>query len=290
MPCDYRLYPSLLDKFQSLIDYEQETEQPWNIVSEAAHKNGKHLDKEVGDYILSPDEMYVKIEKELIDQINRCPKEPNEAADKGTAFNEIVDCLIENRKSSREDISIHSEKIGESQTAIIADMNGFRFVYDTKFCKEAARYFTGALTQYFCQATIETKYGVVELYGYIDEWLPNKICDIKTTSNYTFGKFENKWQRYVYPYCCIESGATTEVDEFEYTVYVWNRTPILTATQYKEVYTYRHKQATEKIREIVERFIWWLNTRKHLITDNKIFGKENANGYVGAPIEKEKLK
>ena len=287
---NYQIYPSLLDKFQSLIDYEIEAEQPWNLVSETAHKNGKHLDKEVGDYILSPDEMYYKIEAELIDSINRVDREPSEAADKGTCFNEIVDCLIENRKSSRSDIEIHSEKLDDNTTAIIAEMDGFSFAYDAKFCKEVANYFKGAITQHYCSANIFTKYGDVKLYGYIDEWLPNRICDIKTTSSYTFGKFENKWQRYAYPYCCIESGETTQVDEFEFTIFVWNKTPLLTATMYKEVYTYRHKQATEKLRAIIEHFIWWLNTRKLFITDKRIIGGVNEDNYVGTPINVELLK
>lgn len=287
---NYCIYPSLLDKFQSLIDYEQEAEQPWNIVSENAHKLGKHLDKEVGDYVLSPDEMYYKIEGELIDTINRVDGVPSEAADKGTCFNEIVDCLIENRKSSRSDIEIHSEKLDDNTTAIIAEMDGFRFAYDAKFCKEVANYFSGAITQHFCKAPIWTKYGDVEIYGYIDEWLPNRICDIKTTSSYTFGKFENKWQRYAYPYCCVESGETTQVDEFEYTIFVWGKSPLLTATMYKEVYTYRHKQATEKLRAIIEHFIWWLNSRKQYITNQRIFGGVNPDGYVGTPIDVELLK
>lgn len=287
---NYRIYPSLLDKFQSLIEYEQEAEQPWNIVSENAHKLGKHLDKEVGDYVLSPDEMYYKIEGELIDTINRVDGVASEAADKGTCFNEIVDCLIENRKSSAPDIEIHSEKLDDNTTAIIAEMDGFRFAYDAQFCKDVAKYFKGAISQHFCKAPIITKYGEVEIYGYIDEWLPNRICDIKTTSYYTFGKFENKWQRYAYPYCCIESGETTQVDEFEYTIFVWNKSPLLTATMYKEVYTYRHKQATEKLRAIIEHFIWWLNSRKQYITNQRIFGGANPEGYVGTPINVELLK
>lgn len=290
MSHNYCIYPSLLDKFQSLIDYEQEAEQPWNIVSENTHKQGKHLDKEVGDYILSPDEMYYKIEAEMIDSINRVDGIPSEAADKGTCFNEIVDCLIENRKSSRSDIEIHSEKLDDNTTAIIAEMDGFRFAYDAKFCKEVANYYKGAITQHLCKASILTKYGDVLIYGYIDEWLPNRICDIKTTSYYTFGKFENKWQRYAYPYCCIESGETTQVDEFEFTIFVWNKTPLLTAQMYKEVYTYRHKQATEKLRAIIEHFIWWLNTRKHFITNKRIFGGQNDKDYIGTPIDIELLK
>lgn len=287
---DYRIYPSLLDKFTQLVDYELEAEQPWNIVSENAHKNGRHLDKGVGDYILTPDEMYTKIEAELIDMINRVERSPSEAADKGTCFNEIVDCLIEHRASSRDDVEIHSQKIDDNTTAIVAQTHGFTFAFDASFCKEVARYFKGALTQRICESSIITKYGEVGLYGFIDEWLPTRICDIKTTSQYTFGKFENKWQRHVYPYCCIESGDTTTVGEFEFTVIVWDKSsPLLRGNIYKEIYTYNHKRSTEKIREGVEHFLRWLNYRKHLITDKRIFGGQNPEGYKGTPIDINKL-
>mgnify|MGYP006992075337 CR=1 FL=1 len=55
-------------------------------------------------------------------------------------------------------------------------------------------------------------------------------------------------------------------------------------------YTYRHKQATEKLRAIIEHFIWWLNLRKQYITDQRIFGGVNPEGYVGTPIDVELLK
>lgn len=278
---DFRIYPSLLDKFQQLVDYEIEAEQSWNIVSEYAKAQGRHPDKEVGDYILSPDEMYRKIEAELIDTINRVPHRPSEAADKGTAFNEIVDCLIEKRKSSRDDIVIYSTS---DKSAIVAEINGFSFAFDTAFCRNAARYFSGAIPQYLAKAQLPTKYGDVELYGYVDELLPTRVCDIKTTSAYSFGKFERKWQRHLYPYCLIVNGDATQIDEFEYTVFKWNNTPILTADLYKEVYTYNHKKSTEALRDVCEYFIYWLLKRKNFISDRRIFGGENAPDYVGKPI------
>lgn len=289
MQPDYRIYPSLLDKFQSLIDYELEAEEPWNIVSDNMHRNGRHPGKETGDYILSPDEMYTKIEAELIDSINRCPKGPMEAADKGTAFNEIVDCLIEHRKSSRDDCLIHSERIDSSTTAIVAGINGFTFAFDAAFCKEVAAYFKGAIPQYFTSATITTRYGDVELYGFIDEWMPSRICDIKTTSSYTFGKFGRKWQRHVYPYCVIESGMASHVDEFEYTAIQWDKAPILKGKIYREIYSYNHRKSTEQLREMAERFIHWLLFRKGLITDRRVFGGDNPEGYAGTPIDRTLL-
>lgn len=286
---DYRIYPSLLDKFQSLIDYELEAEEPWNTVSDNAHRNGKYLDKETGDYILSPDEMYTRIEAELIDTINRCPRVPVEAADKGTAFNEVIDCLIENRRSSRDDCRIHSERLDSATTAIIAEINGFTFAYDAAFCKEVAAYFKGSIPQYLTSAILPTRYGNVELYGFIDEWMPSRICDIKTTSSYTFGKYGRKWQRHVYPYCCIESGMTSQVDEFEYTVVQWDRNPVLKGKIYREVYTYDHRKSAERLTGMAERFIHWLNFRKAFITDSRIFGGENPQGYAGTPIDRTLL-
>lgn len=280
---DYRIYPSLLDSFQRLVDYELVADEPWNIVSEAAHKSGEYLDKEVGDYKLSPDEMYRKLECELINSINRCPRDPSEAADKGTAFNEIVDCIIEHRGCNRDDCNIHSEPVGTGKV-IIAEINDFRFIFDENLCREVANYFSGALTQQLVSAILPTKYGDVELYGYVDEWKHDVIYDIKTTSNYSFGNYERKWQRHVYPYCAINSGMATEVSEFEYTVVQLAKTSPITGTMYREAYTFDLQASTIALTRHCEHFISWLLNHKELITDQRIFGGENAPGYVGTPI------
>lgn len=291
---NYRIYPSLLIAFQKLLDYEQVAEEDWNKVSEAAHNRGEYLDKEVGDYKLDPDEMYLKLECDLLDSINRIDGEYGEAADKGTAFNEIVDALIERRKSNREDCKIYSA-IDEAGIKVIrADIHDYSFDFDIALCKQAANFFKGSVTQYLAQASINTAYGTVLLYGYIDEWVGNKMYDIKTTSNYSWGKFEKGWQRYVYPYCVIEAGDTTEVDSFTYWVVEWaknNESNIITAKGiYKEEYTYNHQEATEKIREMCECFIEWLNARKEFIQDKRIFGGKNPPNWHGQPTDIETLK
>lgn len=137
---DFQIYPSLLIKFQDLLDYERVAEEDWNKVSEAALKRGEYPGCEVGDYKLTPDEMRTKIEVELINSINRVEHEPNEAADKGTAFNEIVDCLIENRKSSREDCKIYSTYNVFHSRVIRAEINGFTFDFDIALCKGLPRH------------------------------------------------------------------------------------------------------------------------------------------------------
>lgn len=274
---DYRIYPSLLDKFQDLLDYEIVADEPWN-------KSGD-------DYKLTPDEMYYKIEAELIDMINRVEGVPIEAADRGTAFNEIVDCLIEKKPCRRKDMKIRSCKATDTQTVIIAEINGFTFVYDADFCKEVAARFPGSLTQYLCEGEMQTSRGRVLLYGYLDEWVGNKLYDLKTTGYYSFGKFERKWQRHTYPWCVIESGMATEIESFEYTVVVFPKgQAILKGEIYPEVYTYDHAQSTALLRAHIEAFIDWLESRRKYITNPRIFGGKLPEGYVGIPIDINLLK
>jgi hypothetical protein len=275
----YRLYPSLLDKFQQYLNYEEEAEEAWNKVND--------------EYKLTPDEMALSIEAELINSINRCPREASEAADRGTAFNEIVDCLIHHTQCSRDDMTITTGTAANGTAVITASLNGFTFVFERALCQEVADMFPDALSQFLCRSYMNTAYGVVELYGYIDEWMPTRICDIKTTSQYKFGKYGRKWQRHLYPYCVINSGQTDKVDEFEYTVVTLKSptkaAPYITGTVYREVYTYRHALTVEVLRRHVEAFLSWLNTRRAFITDQRIFGGVNPEGYVGEKIEIKNL-
>ena len=277
---DYAFYPSLLQKYQDLLDYELIAEQDWNKDPE-------------GDYRLTPDEMYLKLEAELIDSINRVAHEPNEAADKGTAFNEIVDCLIEGRGCGRDDMVVMSMKRPDGRKIVKADMNVFHFEFDLELCKDVASRFPGSLTQYFADAVMPTSRGNVRLYGYIDEWVGNRIVDLKTTSRYEWGKFEKGWQRHVYPWCVIEMGVATEIESFTYFVVEWayqaKGAPITAKGIYEETYTYDHEESGRKIREMCERFIGWLESRREFITDRRIFGGENPEGWHGEPVDKERL-
>lgn len=259
----YRIYPSLLDKFQKFLDSDLVAEEFWNRDSE-------------GKYKLTLEEISNQLEQELIDSINRVGKVPSEAADKGTAFNEVIDCLIESRKSEREDMTICSFRDDENPF-IEAVYNKFIFRYDWDLCRKVAAIFKGCVPQYSCLATLETRYGEVELYGYVDYIGMDRICDLKTTKNYTFGNYKHYWQRYVYPFCMVESGEMQEVSEFEFTIVEWKerKEKPICGEIFKEVYTYSHEESKQKIKEICEHFIGWLESRRDRITDKKIFGGEN---------------
>ena len=263
----YRFYPTLLGIYQRYLQSEIAAEDFTNVDAE-------------GNYRLTPDQIAEQREEELLACVNRVKSETTEAQAKGTAFNEIIDCLVNNRKSSREDTEIKSVRDNEDKPfAIETTTDGFTFLFDIDTCKRAAEYFAGCIPQYYCKADLQTKYGIVELYGYADELHRNKVYDIKTTKSYSFGKYEDGTQKDLYPYCLIESGEMTECASFEYTVFVpsggTSRTPLITMTMYKEVYDYNHAKATARLRELCEGLIEWLEAHRALITDKKIFGGEN---------------
>ena len=280
----YRIYPSVLDKFQKFLDSDLVAEEFWNKDSE-------------GDYKLSPEEMSLQLEQELLDCINRVAHDPSEAADKGTAFNEVIDCIIEHHPCEREDMEIFSsnsfrvldvygnpndpetcdvEHHDECKPNIHVKFNGWDFYYDSFLCRNMAHYFKGCIPQYTCSAILPTIYGDVELYGHVDYINTNKVHDLKTTKNYTFGNYEKYWQRHLYPYCLIESGEMQEVTEFEFTVIKWKerKNEPISGEIYKEAYTYSHKASSKALKGICESFIEWLEANRDKITDKKIFAED----------------
>lgn len=296
---NYAFSPSLLDAFQRMVDtkvedffYQDEAgawHLNWNEAEETLHYSEEEVD--------------ALLKQEFIDKVNKVPTEPSEAASKGTVFNEIIDCLILKRKPTNEGVIIKTirnaedllqarkikavdagslneasdlvKKIGKP--FIYASLDGFEFLFDLQFCLEAAEYFKGSIAQYYTKANIETSKGVVELHGYIDYLRQMKLFDAKTTKRYTFGDFQKKWQRYTYPFTLIESGMMNEVNSFEFTVYLLKggtkTQPLITGTQYREVYTYDHEQARKMLTQQCERVIEFLEANRNLITNPKVFGE-----------------
>lgn len=266
----YRIYPSLLDAYTDYLKSDDIYERYWGFSENPP---------------FSPDEFREKQFHALIDRINRVPFE-SEAADKGTAFNEVVDCLIENRKSNIVQVEriYKKEQEGacdnfgkplyydEYQTneivALRATYNNRQFDFPISLCREFAVYYKGALTQQRVEAILHTCFGDVLVYGVIDELMPLSVHDIKTTGSYYVGKFKDHYQHLVYPYCLVESG--NDIRTFEYNVTDFKNT-------YTETYVFNPERDIPVLRECVEDFIRFLNDNRNLITDTKIFGgKENA--------------
>lgn len=140
--------------------------------------------------------------------------------------------------------------------------------------KEFADYYDGALCQQLCKGTIDTAYGKVELYGYIDYLLPFKVCDLKTTKNYGgMGSFRHHWQHRVYPMCLHQMGC--DVDTFEYNILKWG-TETKPGESFTESYNFNPAIDVPSIREICEQLIRFINTNKDIITDIKVFNLMEA--------------
>ena len=247
---DYLLYATLLDAYTAYASSGELYRQYWGFSEDPA---------------LSEDEFEEKQRLSLIDRINRVPMkwEDSEAADRGTAFNEAVDCIILNRKSEKMDM------FSDRDTGVIrAAYNSRTFVFPISLCREFAGYFSGGLPQVRTEAILPCRYGDVLLYGYIDELMPASVHDIKTTSKYSAGKFRRNWQHIVYPYCLNESG--NRVSDFEYNIAVIKGDKYETFTEH---YAYVPERDIPRLTECVEGLIEFIEANRDLITDRKIFNR-----------------
>lgn len=283
----FKFSPSLLQSFQDFLDCEANYEKFFGHSEEPSLTYAEYEDQKF---------------KELLDRINRVPFE-SEAASKGSCLNEIVDCIIMNTNSTRDDISVKTLKSFERlceegawdmvenkplyydrwfetirQPCIWAKHGDYEFYFDIAFCKRLAEYFKESLCQIYTEAPIETDYGKVLLYGYPDYVRGNMVYDLKTTSKYEFGKYSKYWQRHVYPWTLVESGKMTDVKAFEFTAFAMKggtaRSPLIYGDMYPEVYVYDHQASTEALRGICTHFAEFLIDNRSLVSDTKIFGGE----------------
>lgn len=242
----YNIYATLLDGFQNYLDSGEIYQQFWGF-SEDPQKTEEEFEAEQF--------------QGLIDRINRVPFD-SEAADKGTAFNEVVDCILMGIKSDKMESLSNKE-----ENSITAIFNGRNFVFPLQQTIEYANRFNGASCQVLTEAILPTKYGDVKLYGYIDELLPMSVHDIKTTSKYSAGKFRKHWQKVVYPYCLNANG--NNVTDFEYNIVKFDKNNNFET--FDEYYRYFPERDVKLLTEHVESLIEFIELNRDKITDLKIF-------------------
>lgn len=256
-PLKYLFYATLLDAYQDYMDSDKIYSEYWGFSENPP---------------MTEEEFHEKKRLELIDRINRVPFD-SEKADRGTAFNEIVDCLILNKKSDKMQIDrITDINDNTLVTGLRACYNNRQFTFPVALCREFASYYKGALTQVYTEAMLPTRYGDVQLYGYIDELMPASIHDIKTTGKYTAGKFKSHWQKIVYPYCLQSEG--NNVSDFEYNVLLVNeRAHGDIYETFTEHYAYDAGRDVPLLTAHAESLIEFIEFHRALITDRKIFNK-----------------
>ncbi|MFI3322605.1 MAG: HNH endonuclease [Rikenellaceae bacterium] len=251
----YQFYATLLDSYQSYLNSDVIWQRYWGNSTK--------------DDVLTPEEFADKCRQDVIDRINRVPF-TSEAADQGTCFNEIIDCLILNRNTERKDMVLKSDK---EKGVCMATLRDVTYSFPTDICRYYANLYNGSTPQVLTEATINTKYGIVRLYGYIDELMPFGVHDIKTTKNYSYGNFRDHWQHHVYPYCLTQNGC--KVDYFQYDILQIKRNAIGDKfSSFNEYHKYFHEESIALLTSHCESFIEFIEAHKHLITDLKIFNKQ----------------
>lgn len=242
----YVFYPTLLDVFQSYLDSDVIWNKYW----------GRSLVPKI-----TLNEFKENQKQKVLDTINKVKREPNILADRGTVFNEIVDCLRE--KGDPEKIKFHIDnKFAYGKT------NDFSFQFFLSDCNTVAEFYKSALPQVKCESYIDTNYGKVRLFGYIDELTFSKIYDIKTTQKYNMGKFCQNWQHKIYPFCLKNEGL--DLKEFVYDIVVMDDNNKIISRHFE---TYIIKDEEQLIRQYCERFINFIEENKELISNRNIFGE-----------------
>lgn len=264
----YKVYATLLDAWQDYLDTPQIYDKYWGYSNEPPH---------------TLEEFWVKQHASLIDRINRVPF-TSEAASKGTAFNAVIDTLHTRQPDEKVKMSKVFDERGKC-IAIRSELDGFTFQFPYEICMEFALYYKGAIPQVRVSAILHTVYGDVELYGYIDELMPLSTHDIKYTGSYSASKFKHHSQHLVYPYCLMQNGS--DVRTFEYNVAEESKSG--NWQTYTETYVFDPDRDTPILRERCEGLIEFALQNRQFITDRKIFGGENPEGYVGEPIDINKL-
>ncbi len=243
---DYQFYPSILDAYQNYIDSDMIWERYWGFSENPQH---------------TPEEFHEIQREELINRINRVPVD-SEAADRGTAFNNLVDFLAGLRDG---------EGIEDYKGSYKVTVGNRHFYFNTQPAANVSKLILPSIEQEPVEGVLDTVHGKIRLYGYPDYIMPDKVVDLKTTGRYWYGKYKHGWQHIVYPWCLRQMG--NDIDKFEYVIVEFDRNGI--ATVHHEIYNYR-PEMDEQLKEVCSDFISFLTNldNREKITDKKIFGED----------------
>lgn len=236
---DFRIYPTLLDAFTRYLRAADIHEELWGFSEQA------------------PEFRWEDAERELIDRINRVEFK-SEAAERGTAFNMLVDAIA----NDQGDIPGRRH----DGTWEILQLNGTDYMFNSRKLHQIAERYRDAIAQVYVERTIDTRHGRVLLYGYIDELLPDVIVDIKTTRKFKVNKFRHNWQHIVYPYCVNNR----YLRDFRYDVVILDKNGNIDHTA-TDCYSYVPERDEPRLRTHIEGLIDFVLEHRDRITDKRFF-------------------
>jgi hypothetical protein len=156
--------------------------------------------------------------------------------------------------------------------------NGYYFIFPSKIINEVVDYLQRKKAhgqQDFVNRIFNLRPNnqTVELYGYVDYLGLDCVIDLKTTADYTFPKYRNNWQRYVYGYCLKDT-----VSEVEFLCVEFPSTKSKQKTEpeiYTEQYPFDEELDIFDLCNVLNNFIGFLEENRDKITDKKIFGGDS---------------
>lgn len=196
---------------------------------------------------------------DIIDRINRVKRPMPPAADKGTAYNDLIDMLISGRQPETRQVA--TAKFMGTVYRVKGELTEYEF--DKKIADRIAHELRGSEFQVFTKGDINTPFGDVELYGYVDYVNRDTVTDLKTGKSYTFPKYMNNSQHFTYLYTLRQQGI--KVDRAIYLM-----------TDFRGIYIedyYWNKDAETKLRGDVCDFLDFVDRYRDRIIDKKVLGQ-----------------
>lgn len=269
MSLRYNIYPSLLDSFTRYLNCDEAYEHIWGF--------SDHPSK-------SLEEWRAEQLQELLDTLNRKPFR-SVYADLGTTFNNLVDMYINKTTYQR----AYGQELFDYSEPIWATLyKGREYRFPADMVRMVGGLYYGAVSQLFVEGHIDTLFGGVRLYGYLDELMPFAVHDIKVTHRYEPWKFKGNAQHLVYPLCLVQMGVARPT-EFDYDILevrsnakelqnapAGDSTPCtVTGWEYhREGYGFDYPTAEAELRKRCEELVVWLEENRPLIDNPRLFGEE----------------
>ena len=231
----YRISPSLLNSFSDWLNYETVWEKFWGNAETPA---------------MTQEEFGQKQLAELLAYINREPQEPNEAAERGTCLNEIIDRRIGADPNG-------SVRVTVDVDIYRAERNGFTFQFNAADVDSLTETFRGTMPQYHLSQRYTIGNREVTLHGYSDYLFPDRIGDLKTTGRYESEKYRDNWQRKVYPLVAEDSGAMQVCREFTFYALQCktDKSGIIGMEAYEESYDFHHDESKDEVLTFLDAFL-----------------------------------
>lgn len=138
------------------------------------------------------------------------------------------------------------------------------FYFKKNIIEEIREHVQGGATSVYSETILKWNDKEILLYGIADYVKQNKVIDLKSTKQYSVGKYLNNFQHHCYPLTHNKEGVG--IDEFEYLVTDFKEV-------FKETYSYNPSESISKVLDACFELIAFAHENEKLILDRKFFGE-----------------